>query len=132
MAETKSLPEKLLDEIAVNIDGQTFFVRNPDSVRTLDRMYVDRSVARIGMLLLKDSNTVEEQDEVDRMIARICRIAVDIPDEVFDNLSLEQRQRISDFFVERLYRMTPPAATTTQQNGMRQHKQPTGRKSSRA
>ncbi len=102
MAEVKTLPEKLVDEIAVSIDGQQFFVRNPDAISALDHMYIQRSMHRFGILLEQEDNTEDEQAEVTRRLDRICRTVVNAPIEELAKLNDQQRLKIVDFFVPRL------------------------------
>jgi len=129
MAEIKTLPEKLIDEIAVNIDGQQFFVRNPDAIPALDHMYIDRSIRRFGALLEKDENTDDEKAEVSRILKRICGAILDAPSEEQAKLNDQQRLKIVDFFVPRLFLQV--AGKKTQQTESSSEK-PTGEKLSPA
>ncbi len=102
MAEVKTLPEKLVDEIAVSIDGQQFFVRNPDAMPVLDYVRIEIGIGRFGALLIKDAVTDEERDEASRIVAWVSRAVLAAPETEHAKLSDQQRYQILDFFWQRL------------------------------
>ncbi len=119
MADRHSVPlltlDSLTDRPVIVIKGQEYLLITNALLPPLDAHRVQRMSLRIEALMQQETLTTEEEQELDTIPDKMCRVVLEAPDDVQAGLTNRQRMDIIGTF----------ATAPTLMPGMRERLMPT-------